>query len=370
MEVIFITDQTALQNLVECCMNESALAIDTEFMRTNTYFAEPGLIQIAVGDKVYLIDPLRVDDLSVFAPLLESDSLVKVMHSMSEDVELLYHVTGARINNVFDTQVAAAFLGLGPSLGYQKLVHEILGLELDKSETRSDWLKRPLSESQLSYAAKDVEHLLTVYYQLLDRVVEKNLQAAVSEESATAAKQFFAAWDNPGEAYLKLRGGHELTIGAQRLLKELVEWRDTVAKTKNIPKPWVFSDACLIQIAERKPQSVADLKRIKDIQFKSVKRHGEILAQLVAHFEESDEPFQQIDRPVRGRELDYFQKLKSIVSQVANETGIASQLLGSRKMLERIVINVCRHGQKELPREYQGWRKSLLADRMAKAIGI
>lgn len=370
MEVIFVNDQGALLELVACCMCEPALAIDTEFMRTNTYFAEPGLIQIAVGESVYLIDPLLVDDLNALAPLLESPSVVKVMHSMSEDVELLYHVTGARISNVFDTQVAAALLGLGPSLGYQKLVHEILGLELDKSETRSDWLKRPLSESQLSYAAKDVEHLLTVYYRLLERVGEQGLQIAVNEESAAVVSQFFSAWDSPGEAYLKLRGGCELSVSAQRLLKELVEWRDTVAKTKNIPKPWVFSDACLIQVAERKPESVADLKRIKDIQFKSVKRHGEILTQLVAHFEESDEPFQQIDRPVRGRELDYFQKLKSIVSQVANESGIASQLLGSRKMLERIVISVCRHGQKELPREYLGWRKPLLADKMAKALGI
>ncbi|KZY33929.1 hypothetical protein A3740_00815 [Oleiphilus sp. HI0068] len=370
MSVQIINDAAALTEAIKLCLNETVVAIDTEFMRTNTYFAAPGLIQIAAGEHVYLIDPLEVDDLSLLAPLLESESVVKVLHSMSEDIELLFHSTGARIKAAFDTQLAAAFLGLGPSLGYQKLVQEVLGHELDKSETRSDWLRRPLSDSQLAYAAKDVEYLLTLYSELQAQLSAKSFMAAVLEESASLVQQFFQSWDAPENAYLKLRGGCELKKVDQSLLKTLVMWRDDLAQSKNIPKPWVFSDTSLIQIAETHPEVLSDLKRIKDIQHKSIRRYGEELLEIIAEFSDSEIDLRPIDRPVRGRELDYYQKLKAIVAQVAKDSGIAVQLLGSRKMLERVVINVRRHGDKSLPNEYLGWRKPWLAEKMSKALGI
>ncbi len=370
MQVQTIKDAKVLSKVVELCLNETVVAIDTEFMRTKTYFAVPGLIQIAVSGQVFLIDPLSVEDLSILAPLLVTQSVTKVLHSMSEDIELLFHATGARLEAAFDTQVAAAFLGLGPSLGYQKLVHEVLGHELDKSETRSDWLRRPLSESQLAYAAKDVEYLLTLYSELQLRLNNKGYMDAVLEESGALVEQFFQVWDSPDSAYLKLRGGCELKKDDQALLKSLIIWRDALAQAQNIPKPWVFSDANLIQIAEKRPASVSDLKRINDAQHKSIRRYGEQLVDIVAKFNSPGAGFRLIDRPVRGRELDYYQKLKAIVSQAGKESGIAVQLLGSRKMLERVVISVCRNGDKTLPTEYQGWRKPWLAERMAKALGI
>lgn len=370
MDVININDSEALSDFVELALKESVVAIDTEFMRTNTYFATPGLIQLAVANKVYLIDPLEIDDLTLLSPLLESESVVKVLHSMSEDIELLFHACHARMTKPFDTQVAAAFLGLGPSLGYQKLVFEVLGHELDKSETRSDWLQRPLSDSQLGYAAKDVEYLLVLYKALAVQLSEKGYLEAVLEESNALVQQFFQSWDKPEDAYLKLRGGCDLKRSNQALLRELVMWRDRVAQSKNIPKPWVFSDNNLITIADRKPSNLSELKRMKDIQHKSIKRHGEMLIDIIADFQMSDENLRPIDKPVRGRELDYYQRLKAIVAQAAKESGIAVQLLGSRKMLEKVVINVRRYGERTLPPEYQGWRKKWLAEKMCKALEI
>jgi ribonuclease D len=346
------------------------IAIDTEFMRTNTYFATPGLIQIAAAEQVFLIDPLDIEDLSLLAPVLESKSIVKVLHSMSEDIELLFHSCKARIESPFDTQVAAAFLGLGPSLGYQKLVQEVLGHELDKSETRSDWLKRPLSESQLGYAAKDVEYLLVLYRELETRLKEKAYLSAVLEESRALVQQFFQSWDEPENAYLKLRGGCELKKVDQALLQSLVMWRDALAQSKNIPKPWVFSDNSLISIAEKRPKNLSDLKRVKDAQHKSIRRYGESVLDVVSGFEIKTDHLRLIDKPVRGRELDYYQKIKAIVAQAAKDSGIAVQLLGSRKMLERVVINVRRHGDKTLPKDYQGWRRQWVSEKMEKALEI
>ena len=370
MDVRNINDSSALSELVQLCLKESVVAIDTEFMRTNTYFATPGLIQIAAAGQVFLIDPLRVEDLPLLAPVLESKEVTKVLHSMSEDIELLFHSCNARIQSPFDTQVAAAFLGLGPSLGYQNLVKEVLGHELDKSETRSDWLKRPLTESQLGYAAKDVEYLLTLYKELETRLAQKGYMDAVLEESSALVKQFFQAWDEPENAYLKLRGGCELKRADQALLRSLVMWRDALAQSKNIPKPWIFSDNSLITIAEKRPVSLSDLKRLKDVQHKSVRRYGEALLGLISEFEMPSNDFRLIDKPVRGRELDYYQKIKAIIAQAAKESGIAVQLLGSRKMLERVVINVRRHGNKCLPQEYQGWRKVWVSEKIAKALEI
>ena len=361
----FITNQIELESQVALWLNEPFLAIDTEFMRTNTYYAKPGLIQIADSNNVFIIDPLVVTNLKPISILLENHNIVKVMHSMSEDVELLFHATGAQINQVFDTQIASAFLGYGPSLGYQKLVSLVLGFEVDKSETRSDWLKRPLTDSQIEYAAKDAEYLVLLYQKLKSELDEHNLLDAVFNETAVTIFQTFEGWSSPEAAYLKLRAGWDLSLSAQQLLRALVNWRDSLAKVNNVPKSWVFNDAQLIEVASNPPKTSSALRQIKGIQFKSLRLYGEELLSEVVDFKENlSQDFVCIDAPVKGKELVLYKKLKQRVTEVEEETGISAQLLGSRKMLERAVIHLYRNKENDLPLEFQGWRKSLLGDSM------
>jgi len=366
-----IVDQSELPQLVQRWLNKTVVAIDTEFMRTNTYFAKPGLIQIADDEAVFIIDPVEVADLSPLAELLASDKTIKVMHSMSEDIELLFHATGVQAQAVFDTQTAAAFLGYGPSLGYQPLVLEVLAIELDKSETRSDWLKRPLTASQLEYAAKDAEYLLLVFHKLESELKLKNLLLAVYDEVAFTITQTIDAWTEPEKAYLKLRGAWEFSLESQKLLKRLVIWRDTLAIEQNIPKPWVFNDSLLIKIVEEQPTNPNQLKKLKGIQFKSLRQFGELLMQQLVSVEEGGsktEDFMLIDKPVKGLEQDVYKKLKCVIDDVANQSGIAAQLLGSRKMLEQFVIHNYRHKNVNIPLMYQGWRKDLLGDKLLAVI--
>ena len=367
-----IEDQLVLEAQVKNWSLDTVLAIDTEFMRTDTYYAKPGLIQIADAKGVFIIDPLKVKSLKPLAVLLANPNIVKIMHSMSEDIELLYQATGVLTQCVFDTQIAAAFLGYGASLGYQSLVSEVLGYPVDKSETRSDWLKRPLTDKQLAYAAKDAEYLILLHRELENALIDKALLESVFDESRNILVQTKQNWDQPSAAYLKLRGAYELPLVRQQILQKLVMWRDQKAQTDNVPKPWVFGDKYLIQFAETIPKNISDIRCIKDIKPKSIRLYGEgLIAQLSALECASNKlegDFIAIDRPVKGDELQLFKKLKSVVNDVAEKTGIAPQLLGSRKMLENTVIHVVRNNQDTLPFEFSNWRKTLMEDQFLEIL--
>lgn len=359
-EFIWLRSEEEIESHVVRWSQGACIAIDTEFVRENTYYAKAGLIQLADHEGIYLIDPLEVTELGCLAPLLESGECIKVMHSMSEDIELLYQRCGTVPSPILDTQTAAAFLGYGPSLGYQGLVEKVLGIELDKGETRSDWCKRPLSDSQLAYAAKDAEYLVTLYDALMPVLKEQGLLDAVLNECQFTVQQSVATWKNDEQAYLKLRGAWDLPEDRQRLLQRLVLWRDRTAKSENIPKPWVFSDAQLIDAARYLPSTPSDLKRMDKVRSKSIRLFGETLLELISEQggqqPSSKSDFIRIDRPIKGRELDMYRKLKKVIEQAAKDTGIAQQLLGSRKMLENIVIHVIRNQNDQLPEEFLGWR--------------
>jgi ribonuclease D len=367
-----IEDQSTLELQAKKWSSEKVLAIDTEFMRTDTYYAIPGLIQIADSKGVFIIDPLKVDSLKPLAVLLADPSIVKIMHAMSEDIELLYQATGALTECVFDTQIAAAFLGYGASLGYQSLVSEVLGYPVDKSETRSDWLKRPLTDKQLEYAAKDAEYLIILHKELEAELIEKSLLDFVFDEASNVLLQTKLSWDQPETAYLKLRGAYELPLARQQVLQKLVIWRDQKAQTNDVPKPWVFGDKYLIQLAEIIPTKISDIRSIKDIKPKSIRLYGESLIDFLSSIEctanKIDGDFVAIERPVKGDELKRFKKLKAVVTKVAEDTGIAEQLLGSRKMLENIIIHVLRNNNDTLPSEFSRWRKVLLEDQFLEVL--
>ena len=149
------------------------VALDTEFMRVDTFYPIAGLIQIGDGVRAYLIDPLTIDNWQPLAALLENPAVIKVVHACSEDLEVLLRLTGSLPVPLFDTQLAAAYLNLGFSMGYSRLVQAVLDIDLPKGETRSDWLQRPLSETQVSYAAEDAVHLAEVFIRLRPRLSDR-----------------------------------------------------------------------------------------------------------------------------------------------------------------------------------------------------
>ena len=176
-----IKEPSRLQEKIHYWMQLPFIALDTEFLRVDTFHPIPGLIQVCDDTGVYLIDPIEITDLSLLKPLLLGKT-IKVMHSMSEDVVLFQRISDCIPENIFDTQVACAVLGQGISLSYQNFIERYLGLVIDKGETRSDWTKRPLSDSQLEYAAKDVHYLYEVYPQIQEKLDERGFSGVVQQE--------------------------------------------------------------------------------------------------------------------------------------------------------------------------------------------
>ena len=166
IDIHWIRDNDSLGQFCAQWQQLPFVALDTEFMRVDTFYPIAGLLQIGDGERAFLIDPLTIDNWQPLAQLLENPAVVKVLHACSEDLEVLLRLTGSLPAPLFDTQLAAAYLNLGFSMGYSRLVSEVLGIDLPKGETRSDWLQRPLSETQISYAAEDAVHLAELFVRL------------------------------------------------------------------------------------------------------------------------------------------------------------------------------------------------------------
>ena len=172
MHYQLIEDQNSLNNLCEQLVKAKVLAIDTEFVRTRTLYAKLGLLQVCDGEQLALIDPLAIDDLSPFWALLTNENITKVLHACSEDLEVFLTAGDCKPVNLIDSQIMMSFLGHGLSLGYAAMVKHYTEIELDKSESRTDWTKRPLTEKQLNYASADVDHLFSIYPKLLAEITQ------------------------------------------------------------------------------------------------------------------------------------------------------------------------------------------------------
>ncbi|NTY57428.1 ribonuclease D, partial [Pseudomonas sp. UMC631] len=189
LDIRWIRDDASLAQQCRDWKQRPYLALDTEFMRVDTFYPEAGLVQVGDGERAWLIDPLLIRDWSPFAEVLEASSVVKVFHACGEDLEVFQRLTGSLPQPLFDTQLAAAYLGMAHSMGYSKLVLEILGLDLPKDETRSDWLQRPLTDMQVRYAAEDVQHLAEVYVKLAPRLPEHKLAWLLADGADLVANQ-------------------------------------------------------------------------------------------------------------------------------------------------------------------------------------
>lgn len=367
---IWIANDQALAEAARRWRGIPALGLDTEFVRERTFYHRLGLIQVSDGQANYLIDPLETRELGPFIEVLQAPETVKVLHSASEDVEVFHRGLGALPAPLFDTQVAAALAGVGASLSYQKLVAALLGQEIPKGETRTDWLARPLSGAQLAYAAEDVEFLLPAYRELRRRLEDLGRLDWALEDSASLLDtgRFEEDFDS---AYLRLKGAGRLSRRQLGALQLLAAWREQEARRRDLPRNFVLRESLLLDLAARHPKTPKELQALPSYDAEQAARDGAVwmdfLRQAAARAD-GDLPLLQ-DRVAFSpavRELE--QRLRDRVKEKATELALPPEVLAPRRLLTSLLMSALTKEEPRLPRELRGWRRDVVGEDLLREV--
>jgi ribonuclease D len=360
IDIHWIRDDASLAQHCADWQRLPFVAVDTEFMRVDTFYPIAGLLQVSEGERAYLIDPLLIEDWTPFSALLQNPAVVKVLHACSEDLEVFLRLTDSLPAPLFDTQLAAAYLNLGFSMGYSRLVQTVLNIELPKGETRSDWLQRPLSETQVSYAAEDVLHLAEVYTALQAQLSpEKN--AWVLEDGAELVLNLRREVD-PNEVYREAKLAWKLSRAQLAVLRELCAWREREARARNQPRNRVIREHSLWPIARNQPDNLVALARIDDMHPKTIRRDGETLLKLIkdAAATPAAEWPEALPEPLPLEASALLKKLRAIGQREGERLNIAAEIMLRKKTLEALLKTGYPNGPYQLPDSLRGWRRELM----------
>lgn len=349
--------------LAACCREwrtRPFVALDTEFMRVDTFYPIAALLQVGDGEAVWLIDPLRIGDWAPFAALLEDLAVVKVLHSCSEDLEVFQRLTGSLPQPLFDTQIAAGYLNIGFSMGYSRLVKELLGIELPKDETRSDWLLRPLSEMQVRYAAEDVQHLCEVYRELEARLSAEKRAWLLEDGAELVAAQRVV--DDPQEAWREVKLAWRLGPQQLAVLRALCTWREEQARGRDQPRNRILRERSLWPLARTQPRDAVSLARIEDMHPRTVRQDGETILRLIA--EAGSLPAEQwpqtLAEPLPLEVSPVLKKLRAVGQREAERLQIVPELMLRKRVLEALLKTGYPAGPYTLPDSLRGWRRALM----------
>ncbi|WP_372876097.1 ribonuclease D [Pseudomonas sp.] len=368
IDIRWIRDNASLAQHCANWRNLPFVAVDTEFMRVDTFYPIAGLLQVSEGERAYLIDPLLIDDWTPFAELLQDPAVVKVLHACSEDLEVFLRLTGSLPVALFDTQLAAAYLNLGFSMGYSRLVQAVLNIELPKGETRSDWLQRPLSETQISYAAEDVLHLAEVYI-LLQQQLSAEKNAWVLEDGAELVANL-GREVAPEDAYREAKLAWKLSRAQLAVLRELCAWREREARARNQPRNRIIREHSLWPLARTQPDNLVALARIDDMHPKTVRQDGEFLLRLIkdaAATPPADWP-EALPEPLPLEASALLKKLRAIGQREGERLNIAPELMLRKKTLEALLKTGYPNGPYQLPDSLRGWRRELLGQALLDSL--
>lgn len=347
---IWISQPAALQE--HFATRPARIGLDTEFIRERTYWPQLALVQIAVGDEILLVDPLKPGMTQALAPILADTAILKIMHSASEDLVAFKHACQVVPKPLFDTQLAAALAGIGGGLGYQKLVEQLTGVALAKGETRSDWLRRPLSPAQLEYAADDVRHLFAMHDALDGQLGLLGRREWLVEDAQrtvhNAEHEGLEPWPHLG-----MRSAQFLDRNAQRRLLRLLRWRDAYARDHDRPRSWILDNELAVAIARSNPADRDLLQAQLDAHPKAPRKLGDAVwtALSTALADEDQAPDASVGE---NRDKQRLRKLQDAVAARSAELGLPDGVLASRRWLEALLD----HG--DWPDALSGWRRAAL----------
>lgn len=340
-----------LDEVVDQLLDTDRYAIDTEFHRERTYYPQLALIQIAWPGDLVLIDPIAVDP-APLAEVFRSTDVEAVLHACSQDLEVLELVAGAAPSRLFDTQIAAAFVGMRtPSLA--SLHDQLLGLKLPKANRLTDWLRRPLEPEQQAYAASDVAHLLEIQDLLIDQLEDSGRLAWADDECELARTKGLSV-RKPEEAWLRIKEARSLGARARTAAQQLAAWRERSAQDRNIPVRHVLPDLAIVALAQKAPSDPADVGRTRGLERRGVsKRDAAEIVEVISEAKDMPPPPTQPRKANGGPDLrPAVTLIAAWMSQYADDMNLDPAMLGSRSDIEEFV----RSGESRLA---HGWRHDL-----------
>ena len=358
MTYTLIENDEQLANACEHFSQQKVLAIDTEFKRENTYFPIPCLFQIGSVEKTVCIDPFKIENFQPLKDLLSNLSIVKIFHAGRQDLEIFYYSFELLPRPIFDTQIAAAILGHPSQVGYAKLVEEMLGVTLDKSLTRADWEKRPLPKDQLDYAANDVIFLLQVYNKQIEALQHLNRLHWPDADCEAALNESLYKIDTK-LAWKKIKSIHHLDDEARLAASLLATWREETAIKKNRPRKFIFDNAVIFELAQKRPHSIQEFENLEKIPAFVKRKYSKKIVDLMNNTSSESSFTPDINNTRLSDEQNGKVKLlQKEMRAIAEKENIEATFICAKKDIEKLVL-----GERNLALLH-GWRKELAGNKI------
>ena len=352
---IMVESAQHLEQVINDWLKCEIIGIDTEFVRERTWRADLGLVQLSDGKTVWLVDPLKTGPLDPLATLLKSESITKILHAPPEDLDVLLYTTGAVPEPLFDTQIACAMLGQPLQMGYHTTVEWLLGIAIDKGETRSNWCHRPLRPAQLKYAALDVCLLPMMQRQLLAKLKDLDRESWLAEDCTRLLTKARTPAD-PEQSWKRLNGSNRLDGSSLAILMSLATWRDRQAERQNLARGFVIKDNDLMTLANKKPGSLSALSNLNILHPRALQRHGPALIANIDQVLQQGLTAQAPDS-LQPEHRKLMKDMRKLVLLKATALSIDPALLASRRELESLVLSP---EDEPLPERFLGWRKDII----------
>jgi ribonuclease D len=363
----YITQQDQLYDLYAAMASTDTYALDTEFIKVNTLRPCLGLLQINVNGQVFLLDGKTLDLTDLW--LLVFNARLNVLHACSEDLDLIHYYANQKpLDNVFDTQTGLAFLGHGLQLSYQQALSQELGIQIDKGETRSDWLARPLRPEQLHYAANDVIHLPALAQTIRDQLLQKDLWELVLEDCSTSAQEI--ASETPlTELYLDVAN---FRYNRKQLaqLQQLCVWREQIARATDQPKSFILKNSTMVDLLDKQPINAYQLQRIKDLRPNILREHGKTILDLMHYLPDHSLWPSRLPRPLRYKNNELLDQVQQYVATVSASIQVPAEVLLRKKWLSAMINLVAtKEDENKLPAYLLGWRYEMLTRPILNLLG-
>ena len=339
--------------------DHARVGVDTEFMREKTFFAELCLVQVSCNETIYCVDPLSGNAMDAFWENLMGKTWV--VHSARQDIEVIYQTAQKMPCGIFDTQIAAGFLGHAPQLGYASLVKELFDVDVPKSHTRANWSRRPLPEEYLHYAAEDVEFLLPAHEKLAAQLDDKGRLAWAEEDSMLLLSP--ALYDvDPALAIDRMKGARSLRGNRRAAAARLAAWRESEALRANRPRQWIAKDSALLDIASRLPSDVDALTETDGLPPGLIRRAGkDIIAAVAAAHDDAND--YAPPRPPNESQKALLKAMQKLVAERSADLGIAAETVASKRDLSAVILD----GENS-SRVLQGWRREIIGDQLLQML--